>query len=99
MANEYERIANLLLLMGAESVPVYEQFKFHATDKLYEYLIDIEDLDLTRCIQRVKKYVSQRESAAKLVAAGDNVDAEGKYTPRDFAKIAVPQTTEMAEES
>lgn len=145
---EEEQIANLLLLMGSDSVPIYNQFTFHATNegetktlanvlamfdrhfepvknviyervkfnslrqegkpihqfitelqqqaslcdygevsndlirdrivvgvdnsKLREYLIDLEDLTLTRCIQKAKQYVSHHEQAARMVECNED---------------------------
>lgn len=142
MDTEEEKIANLMLLMGPECVPIFEQFTFHATEegrtktltnvvamfdghfepaknvifervkfnslrqggrpvhqfitelqrqagyceygemkddlvrdrivvgvddsKLREYLIDLDELTLAKCIQKSKQYVSHHEQAAKL---------------------------------
>lgn len=138
---EDEKIANMLMLMGPESVPIYEQFAFNDSthkktletttgffddyfepvknviyeravfndmkqasgqsihafivsvqaqaklcdygtmcdelvrdrivvgvhdDKLRQYLYDVEDLTLTKCIQKAKQYVSHHEQAAKI---------------------------------
>lgn len=145
---EGEKIANLLVLMGLESVPIYNQFEFSDTDeqrkkklrnviamfdrhfepvknviyervkfngmrqgtssihqfitdlrcqadncdygavrddlirdrivigvndpKLREYLIDVEDLTLQRCIQKAKQYVSHHEQAARMDSGHDD---------------------------
>lgn len=142
-----EQVANLLLLMGSDSVPIYDQFifgtdnpktlanviamfdrhfepvknlifervKFNSmcqnesgihqfiTDvqtqadncdygtmrdqlvrdrivvgindsKLREYLIDTEDLDLAKCIQRAKQYTSHHDQIKKMTAKEDNID-------------------------
>ncbi|XP_067937197.1 uncharacterized protein [Watersipora subatra] len=139
-----QQTANLLLLMGSDSVPIYNQFTFHATeegrtkildnviamfdrhfepvknvifervrfnsikqgtqsihqfitqihsqadncdygtirdemvrdrivvgvadDKLREYLIDVEDLDLNKCITKAKQYVSHHAQVLKMTS-------------------------------
>lgn len=153
--SEDEKIANMLMLMGPESVPIYEQFVFNDSDckktlsntitlfsdyfepvknviyeravfnemkqaqgqpihafivavqaqakncdygvmcdqlvrdrivvgvrddKLRQYLYDVEDLTLAKCIQKAKQYVSHHEHAAKItqnrsVNDDSNVDA------------------------
>jgi len=154
---EDEQIANLLVLMGPESVPIFTQFLFDNDDenkkktlanvmrmfdehfepvknilyerfkfngmkqgdlsihqfitelqsqadncdygqmkdqlirdriiigvndsKLREYLIDLDDLSLARCIQKAKQHVSQHESTAMISGRNDgNIDnvAESK---------------------
>jgi hypothetical protein len=148
-----EQIANLLVLMGPDSVPIYEQFVFDETvstkkktlknvmkmfdvhfepvknvifermkfnsmkqgdmpihqfitqlltqadncdygamkndlvrdrivvgvtdDKLRDYLIDMDNLDLQKCVTKAKQYISHHEQSAKI--AGDSVDAV-RYT-------------------
>ena len=143
--SEEVKIANTLLLMGSESVPIYEQFQFSTTDetetktldnvlamfdkhfepvknliyermkfnsivqgelpihqfiiklqtqadvceygamkdelvrdrivvgvsdkKLREYLIDLEDLNLQRCIQKAKQFVSHHEQSEQLASS------------------------------
>lgn len=44
--------------------------------KLREYLIDIEDLDLPKCIQKAKQYTSNHSQAMQFSGAtgGDNID-------------------------
>jgi len=44
--------------------------------KLREYLINLEDLTLSKCIQKAKKYVSNHEQALKMSmsSSGDNLD-------------------------
>lgn len=145
---EEEKIANLLVLMGPGSVPIYDQFEFSSTvenrkkklnnvvamfdrhfepvknviyervkfnsmrqgansihqfitglrcqadnceygavrddlirdrivigvndPKLREYLIDVEDLNLQRCIQKAKQYVSHHEQVAKMDSGHDD---------------------------
>lgn len=149
--SQEEQIANMLVLMGSESVPIYEQFSSAAQEtlvkvqqafdihfepvkniiyervkfnkitqgptqtihqfitevqtqadlceyaamkgqlirdrivvgvrdaKLQEYLIDVEDLDLTKCIQKAKQYVSHHKQAQLFGKAGNtddqNIDA------------------------
>ena len=47
-----------------------------SNSKLREYLIDVEDLNLQRCIQKAKQYVTHHEQALQLSeTAGDNLDA------------------------
>lgn len=146
--SEEVKIANLLVLMGPDSVPIYEQFVFEeavatrkktlknvltmfdnhfepvknvifermkfnsmkqgdmpihqfitqlqtqannceygtmkddlvrdrivvgVTDvKLRDYLIDIDDLDLQKCITKAKQYISHHQESARM--AGDNID-------------------------
>ena len=162
-----EQIANLLLLMGSDSVPIYNQFTFHDTevgrtktlvnviamfdkhfepvknvifqrvkfnsmkqgsqsihqfitqlqsqadncdygtmreemirdrivvgvndDKLRSYLIDVEDLDLNKCITKAKQYVSHHAQAYKLTnqeGNSDNLDfvrqSRGSKTSDDY---------------
>ena len=165
-----EQIANLLLLMGSDSVPIFNQFTFHDTnegqtktlenviamfdrhfepvknvifervkfnsmkqatlsihqfitqlqsqadncdygvmrnemirdrivvgvndDKLREYLIDVEDLDLNKCITKAKQYVSHHAQASKLTSndlGTENLDAirqpqASSYTPHNEAR-------------
>ena len=58
--------------------------------KLREYLIDLEDLDLQRCIQKAKQFVSHHEHSAKMNSLDVNVDVvdkrkestAGYYKPR-----------------
>ena len=149
---EEEKIANALVLMGPESVPIYEQFTFDETkpdqkktldnvlkmfakhcepvknviyervkfnsmrqgdltihqfitaiqsqadvceygdmrndlvrdrivvgvndQKLREYLIDVEDLTLDRCIQKAKQFTSHHDHVRRIEQnAGDNLDS------------------------
>ena len=161
---EAERIANLLVLMGPDSVPIYSQFRFSETvedrkktlknvismfdahfepvknviyervkfnsikqgedsihkfitelqsqadlceygemrddlirdrivvgvndSKLREYLIDVEELTLQRCIQKAKQYVSHHEHAARMAvgASDSNVDAVRNEKSKHFKK-------------
>ena len=161
---EEEKIANALVLMGSESVPIYEQFTFSDTvegqkktldnvlkmfekhcepvknviyervkfnsmrqgdmtihqfitaiqsqadvceygdmrndlardrivvgvndQKLREYLIDVEDLTIEKCIQKAKQFVSHHDHARKMEqSTGDNLDSteanSGKYEELD----------------
>ena len=43
-----------------------------ADDKLRDYLIDLDNLDLQRCITKAKQYISHHEQTAKI--SGDDVD-------------------------
>lgn len=49
--------------------------------KLREYLIDIEDLDLPKCILKAKQYTSNHGQATQFSVSDDNVDAVGSYRP------------------
>jgi len=161
--NEEEKIANLLVLMGPDSVPIFNQFTFDESEaatmknldnvitmfdthfepvknliyervkfnsmkqgnwsihqfiteiqlqagncdygtmkddlvrdrivvgvndsKLRDYLIDIEDLTLTKCIQRAKQYVSNHEQSARMGALhDDNVDSVSRSNRKSSAQ-------------
>lgn len=169
-----EQIANVLLLMGAESVPIYEQFifdegkedqkknltnvlkffdrhfepvknviyervKFNSMvqgelsihqfitniqtqadvceygtmrlelirdriivgvkdNRLREYLIDLEDNSLHRCIEKAKQYVSQHEQSARMNIQSDvNMDAVNHYRSRQQVNFNQNQVTKAAE--
>lgn len=160
-----EQIANLLLLMGSDSVPIFNQFTFNeevegqkrtldnviamfdrhfepvknvifervkfnsikqgtqsihqfitqlqsqadncdygdmreemirdrivvgvSDDKLREYLIDVEDLDLARCIRKSKQYVSHHAQAARLACTHvgeENLDAVRPSRGTNYAR-------------
>jgi len=159
---EEEKIANLLVLMGPHSVPIYSQFEFDADvpaqvksldnvikmfdthfepvknviferskfnsmrqgantihqfitelqsqadncdygtvkndlirdrivvgvndKKLREYLIDVDDLDLPKCITKAKQYVTHHEHAAKMVQEDDNMDFVQKRKAKSTSK-------------
>jgi len=52
--------------------------------KLREYLIDLEDLTLSKCIQKAKQYVSNHEQALKMsMSTGNYLD----YVRRDSSKV------------
>ena len=173
--NDEEQIANLLVLMGPESVPIFSQFVFEegdtaaadktrvldnvikmfddhfepvrnvifervrfnsmrqgdlplhqfitnlqtqakhcdygamrddlvrdrivvgvADEKLREYLIDLDNLNLQRCITKAKQYISHHEQSARI--AGDSVDSlrlvksagPGVLAPRTSADVPRP---------
>lgn len=148
---EKEQIANMLVLMGSDSVPIYEQFTFGTGDdaetltnamskfdthfepvkniiyervkfnqmkqestqsihqfivalrsqaencdygdkkdelvrdrivvgvrdsKLREYLIDVDNLNLTLCIQKAKQFVSHHDQASKMSLSSSTFSAE-----------------------
>ena len=160
---EEEQIANLLLLMGPDSVPIYNQFNFHATEegrtrilanvlnmftrhfepvrnvifersifnsmtqgskpihqfitelqsqadccdyggmrdelirdrivvgvednKLREYLIDVDNLDLATCIRKAKQYVTHHAQVLKIApSTDDNLDAVSRRTAYSSVK-------------
>jgi len=53
--------------------------------KLREYLIDLKDLTLSKCIQKAKQYVSHNEQALEMGMSfsGDNLD----YVRKDSSKV------------
>lgn len=167
--SEEEQIANTLLLMGSESVPIYQQFvfddeveakkktlenvlsmfgkhfepvknityervKFNSIvqgdstihqfitnlqtqadvceygtmreelvkdrivvgvrdTKLREYLIDVDNLDLQKCIQKAKQFVSHHEHSAKMNSMDMNVDVVDKRKETTFSKPRQQQST------
>jgi hypothetical protein len=176
--NEEEQIANLLVLMGSDSVLIYDQFTFDeeneaeaktlanvirkfdahfepvknviyervkfnslkqgdlpihqfitqlqtqadkcdygdmkdelirdrivvgvTDDKLREYLIDLEDLNLQRCITKSKQYVSHHAQSTVMVSKGDNVDAvvqERGRTPKTWARRSDRMVKRVAPEN
>lgn len=54
--------------------------------KLSEYLIDIENLDLPRCVQRAKQFVSHHAQAARMGSANGNVDALASVRRQQFPR-------------
>lgn len=49
--------------------------------KLRDYLIDIDDLDLNKCIQKSKQYVAHHKQACQFDRVGsENLDAVRKYS-------------------
>lgn len=59
--------------------------------KLREYLIDVDELDLHKCIQKSKQWVSNHEKSSQFDHAGeDNVDGVQVPKPSNSAKVFQP---------
>jgi len=52
--------------------------------KLREYLVDVDDLDLNKCIQKAKQYTSSRAQVSHM-SQEDNLDAINQRTPKPAA--------------
>lgn len=170
MTTEREKISNMLLQMGNESVPIFNQFTFNDDDdatrktlenviklfdnyfepvknviyerakfnmlrqgeksihqyivalqnqadqcdygtvkdelirdrivvgvrdkRLHEYLIDVEDMDLTKCIKKAKQWVSNHTQSSNYDFEDDNVDYVNAKNRSDTRKrVEVPSTS------
>ena len=58
-------------------------------DRLRDYLIDIDDLNLQKCITKAKQYISHHEQTAKFTS-GDNVDMMRSYHRGSRSAAAPP---------